>query len=56
MILITDEKLVARILAGDRNAFRTLVERHYTAVYRLCRSILRHPEDAEDATDRKSVV
>ncbi len=46
----TDEKLVARTLAGDRNAFRTLVERHYAAVYRLCRAILRHPEDAEDAT------
>lgn len=46
----TDEKLVARILAGDRHAFRTLVERHYNSVYRLCRSILRHPEDAEDAT------
>jgi len=50
MLLTTDEKLVARTLAGDRNAFRVLVERHYTAVYRLCRSILRHPEDAEDAT------
>jgi RNA polymerase sigma-70 factor (ECF subfamily) len=50
MHLTTDEKLVARTLAGDRNAFRVLVERHYTAVYRLCRSILRHPEDAEDAT------
>ena len=46
----TDEKLVARTLAGDRNAFRLLVERHYSAVYRLCRSILRHSEDAEDAT------
>lgn len=46
----TDEKLVARTLAGDRNAFRALVERHYNAVYRLCRSILRHSEDAEDAT------
>jgi len=46
----TDEKLVARTLAGDRNAFRVLVERHYNAVLRLCRSILRHPEDAEDAT------
>ncbi|HZT41904.1 MAG TPA: RNA polymerase sigma factor [Chthonomonadaceae bacterium] len=46
----TDEKLVARTLAGDQNAFRVLVERHYNAVYRLCRSILRHAEDAEDAT------
>jgi RNA polymerase sigma-70 factor (ECF subfamily) len=46
----TDEKLVARTLTGDRNAFRVLVERHYTSVFRLCRSILRQPEDAEDAT------
>jgi RNA polymerase sigma-70 factor (ECF subfamily) len=49
-LIPTDEKLVARTLAGDRNAFRALVERHYNAVFRLCRSILRHPEDAEDAT------
>lgn len=46
----TDEKLVARTLTGDRAAFRALVERHYTAVFRLCRSILRHADDAEDAT------
>lgn len=46
----TDEKLVARTLAGDRGAFRTLVERHYGGVLRLSRSIVRHPEDAEDAT------
>lgn len=49
-LIPTDEKLVARTLAGDRNAFRALVERHYNAVYRLCRSILRHADDAEDAT------
>lgn len=47
---ITDEKLVARTLAGDRNAFRSLVERHYRLVYRLSRNILRHPEEAEDCT------
>ena len=46
----TDEKLVARTLTGDRSAFRVLVERHYTNVFRLCRSILRSSEDAEDAT------
>lgn len=49
-LILTDEKLVARTLTGDRSAFKALVERHYSAVYRLCRSILRHPEDAEDAT------
>ena len=47
---MTDENLVARTLAGDRNAFRALAETRYQSVYRLCRSILRHPEDAEDAT------
>ena len=46
----TDEKLVARTLTGDRNAFRTLVDRYYNTVYRLCRSIVRNAEDAEDAT------
>ena len=49
-IFPTDEKLVARALAGDRNAFRTLVERHYRVVFRQCRGVLRRPEDAEDAT------
>jgi RNA polymerase sigma-70 factor (ECF subfamily) len=51
MILTTsDEKLVARTLAGDRRAFQTLVERHYGAVYRMCRNVLHNPQDAEDAT------
>ena len=45
-----DEQLVARVLAGDRNAFRVLAERHYVGVYRLCRSILKSSEDSEDAT------
>src|ERR1700722_12772960 len=46
----TDEKLVARVLAGDRSAFRSLTERHYNSVYRLARSIVKSSEDAEDAT------
>ena len=46
----TDEQLAARTLAGDRGAFRALVDRNYTTVYRLCRSVLHHSEDAEDAT------
>lgn len=46
----TDEKLVARVLAGDRSAFRALTERHYNTVFRLSRSVLRSSEDAEDAT------
>ena len=46
----TDEQLVARVLAGDRNSFRALVERHYASVFRLSRSIVKCSEDAEDAT------
>ncbi len=46
----TDEKLVARTLAGDTQAYRLLMERYYRTVFRLCRSVLRHAEDAEDAT------
>ena len=49
-LMPTDEKLVARTLAGDRQAFRALVDRYYNVTFRLCRSILRHADDAEDAT------
>jgi RNA polymerase sigma-70 factor (ECF subfamily) len=49
-LTISDEKLVARVLAGDRGAFRSLTERHYNTVYRLSRGILKSSEDAEDAT------
>lgn len=45
-----DETLAARALAGDRAAFRLLVDRHYMPVYRLARSIVRNSPDAEDAT------
>ncbi|MCS6776323.1 MAG: RNA polymerase sigma factor [Chthonomonadaceae bacterium] len=51
----TDEQLVTRVLSGDRDAFRTLVERHYDAVYRLCYRVLCHRQDAEDATQEAFV-
>src|SRR4051812_11464714 len=34
---------------GDAAAFAALYERHHQALYRYCRSILRHDEDARDA-------
>ncbi|HEX2193630.1 MAG TPA: RNA polymerase sigma factor [Candidatus Limnocylindria bacterium] len=43
-----DRGLVAAVLAGEREAFRTLVEREQGAVYRACLRILGRPHDAED--------
>lgn len=51
--------LVARVLAGDAQAFEEIVHLHKTSVYRTCLAITRNAEEAEEAvqeTDRKSVV
>ncbi len=44
-----DEVLVRRYLAGDANAFATLVRRHQTRVYNLCLRVLGDADDAADA-------
>jgi RNA polymerase sigma-70 factor (ECF subfamily) len=44
----TDDELVGRFRAGDREAFGALVERHRDRVYRVC---LRVTGDAEEALD-----
>ena len=41
--------LRSRAARGDAAAFAVLYERHQQALYRYCRSILRHDEDARDA-------
>ncbi len=47
---LPDDRLLERFLArGDGAAFAALVERHGPMVVRTCRSVLRHPEDVEDA-------
>src|SRR4051794_18843163 len=38
-----------RAARGDAAAFAAVYERHHQALYRYCRSILRHDEDAQDA-------
>ena len=46
----TDADLLERFaVAGDQAAFEVLVWRHGPMVLSLCRRILRHEQDAEDA-------
>ncbi|MFC4100362.1 RNA polymerase sigma factor [Paenibacillus xanthanilyticus] len=45
----SDEKIVGRVLAGDREAFRLITVRHRQRLYALAWGVLRHPKDAEDA-------
>src|SRR6266540_2813111 len=44
----SDAAAVARARAGDREAFRTLVERHSRTVFRLAFRMTGNEEDAED--------
>ena len=51
----TDEMLVARLRAGETSAFELLMRRHNQRLYRLARSILRDPDDAQDAVQEAYV-
>jgi RNA polymerase sigma factor (sigma-70 family) len=44
-----DGALRAQAARGDVAAFTAVYERHHQALYRYCRSILQHEEDARDA-------
>lgn len=44
-----ENELMLRVQAGDLEAFEQLVERYQNMVYGLALSILRRPEDAEEA-------
>jgi RNA polymerase sigma factor (sigma-70 family) len=46
----SDRQLVERVLATrDESALLAIVLRHGTMVYHVCRRVLRHPQDTEDA-------
>ena len=44
-----EELITARASDGDREAFAAIFRRYHQDLYRYCRSILRDPDDAEDA-------
>ena len=52
---LSDERLVARALDGDKAAFTALVERYRPPVQALAKRMLRHPADAEDAAQETFV-
>lgn len=51
----SDDVLARRAGAGDDEAFATLFERHAGALYRYCRSIVGHDQDAQDAVQNTMV-
>ncbi len=46
---IEERELILKILAGDRDLYAQLVERHQRNLYQLCLTILGDPHEGEDA-------
>jgi RNA polymerase sigma-70 factor, ECF subfamily len=45
---VTDAAVVAQVLAGDKDAFRVLVERHSRGIYRVAYRMTNDPADSEE--------
>src|SRR3954452_10091205 len=45
----SDERLVARVRAGDVRAFEAIYDRYEPPIHSFCRHLLGRPEDADDA-------
>ena len=48
--MIDDSQVIQKIIAGDRNAYRVLVERYQQMVFRTCMGFVHNSADAEDIT------
>ncbi|MBX2913809.1 MAG: RNA polymerase sigma factor [Cyclobacteriaceae bacterium] len=49
-MVLTEPEIIKKAAAGDRSAFRMLVETHQQFVYAVAFRVLNNPHDAEDAT------
>src|ERR1700686_3825737 len=45
---VTDAAVVAQVLAGDRDAFRVLVERHSRSIFRVVYRMTGNQQDSEE--------
>jgi RNA polymerase sigma-70 factor (ECF subfamily) len=52
---ITDEEVVARVVAGDRALFEILMRRHNQRIYRAVRAVLRSDDEVEDVMQQAYV-
>jgi RNA polymerase sigma factor (sigma-70 family) len=56
-VALTDGALLARfVAAGEQAVFEELVRRHGSMVLRVCRRVLQHAQDAEDAFQATFIV
>jgi RNA polymerase sigma-70 factor (ECF subfamily) len=54
---VTDKQLLERFIkSGEQRAFTALVRRHGSVVLAVCRQVLRHEQDAEDASQGTFLV
>lgn len=50
-----DQQAVRRVLAGERDAYRVLMERHFATIYRVTLRITGNEQDAEEAAQEASL-
>ncbi len=53
---VSDEAIVARVVAGDTPAFELLMRRHNQRVFRAIRSVLKDADEAEDVMQQAYVA